>query len=287
MGLIIEKNKLVKCESLESSHVVIPYNVKTIGYSAFSEFVLPSNREKNLNRVRLKTISLHNGVSGIGEYAFSHCEELTEIDIPEKVLCLKRDTFFRCTSLKKVTLPKGLKRIEGSVFLSCFSLKEVVLPDNLIELGSSAFERTAIEEIVLPDRIIEIKDSTFFGCHSLKKISFPKFLTRILRCAFCDCKSIKEIVLPDRVMYIGPGAFSGCDSLERVVVPSGVNKIASTTFACCRKLTHAELCVELPDTVVEIANDAFIHSENVVIKAPCGSYAIQYAKENSIKYEII
>ena len=156
-----------------------------------------------------------------------------------------------------------------------------------MELGSSAFEGTAIEEIVLPDRITDIKERTFCHCQSLRKISFPKFLTRILRLAFSGCKSVKEIVLPDRVMYIGPGAFCGCDSLERVVVPRGVNKIASTTFACCRKLTHAEFCVELPDTVVEIANDAFIHSENVVIKAPYGSYAIQYAKENSIKYEII
>ena len=96
-----------------------------------------------------------------------------------------------------------------------------------------------------------------------------------------------EIETPDRVMYIGPGAFCGCDSLERVVVPRGVNKIASTTFACCRKLTHAEFCVELPDTILDIATDAFARSENVVIKAPYGSYAIQYAKENSIKYEII
>ena len=54
-------------------------------------------------------------------------------------------------------------------------------------------------------------------------------------------------------------------------------------FECCFGLKS----VIIPDSIAYISDSAFELCPNVVITAPKGSYAIEYAKNNFIGYEEI
>ena len=52
-------------------------------------------------------VFLEPGMTNIGSYAFSHCNGLTSITIPESVTSIGEDAFSYCSSLTSVTIPEG------------------------------------------------------------------------------------------------------------------------------------------------------------------------------------
>lgn len=60
-------------------------------------------------------------VTTIGREAFSDCEKLTSITIPDSVTAIGREAFERC-GLKSITIPDSVTTIEGYVFQYCGSL---------------------------------------------------------------------------------------------------------------------------------------------------------------------
>lgn len=86
---------------------------------------------------------------------------------------------------------------------------------------------------------------------------------------------IKSAVL---VHYCGPGG--------DVAIPKGVTEIGGNAFDGCTNLTN----VTIPESVNEIEeinqfDDDMEYSENLIIRAPAGSYAEQYAAEHGIPLE--
>ena len=86
---------------------------------------------------------------------------------------------------------------------------------------------------------------------------------------------IKSAVL---VHYCGPGG--------DVAIPKGVTEIEGNAFDGCTNLTN----VTIPESVNEIEeinqfDDDMEYSENLIIRAPAGSYAEQCAAEHGIPLE--
>lgn len=100
------------------------------------------------------------------------------------------------------------------------------------------------------------------------------FEQRMMLCA------ITKIYIPDNVTTISYCAFYDCKNLNSVYIPDSVTKIEEWAFACNQNLQS----ITIPDSVTEIANSAFNKCKNLVISAPSGSYAIEYAKFRNIKF---
>lgn len=95
-----------------------------------------------------------------------------------------------------------------------------------------------------------------------------------------------DVVIPKGVWEIGWAAFANCRSLTSVVIPEGVTEIGGNAFDGCTNLTN----VTIPESVNEIEeinqfDDDMEYSENLIIRAPAGSYAEQYAAEHGIPLE--
>ena len=93
--------------------------------------------------------------------------------------------------------------------------------------------------------------------------------------------SVYEI--PEGIRSIGEMAFQGSYGLTELTVPEGVTEIGYSAFSGCVNL-HV---VCLPASLKEIGNYAFEHSGGLLIKAPAGSRAEQYASENGYRFEAL
>ena len=65
-------------------------------------------------------------VTSIGDYAFSNCESLTSITIPDSVTTIGGYAFYYCTSLTSITIPDSVTSIGKEAFLVCSRLTSVV-----------------------------------------------------------------------------------------------------------------------------------------------------------------
>jgi len=83
--------------------------------------------------------------------------------------------------------------------------------------------------------------------------------------------------------HIGDHAFAGCQTIEDVSLPNTITEIWTKAFAGCSSLRR----VLIPTSVTQIAPDAFANCPRLTLEVVKGSYALQYAMENSINYLIV
>ena len=98
-------------EEKETTSVIIPYGVTSIGTLAFCD------------GMNLKSIIIPNSVTSIGDYAFSGCTSLTNITIPDSVTSIGWGAFSDCTSLTNITIPNSVTSVGEDAFFGSKNLK--------------------------------------------------------------------------------------------------------------------------------------------------------------------
>ena len=66
----------------------------------------------------VKNENVAYSVSGIGDYAFSECESLTSVSIPNTVTTIGYGAFIRCSGLVSATIPNSVIKIGNYAFES-------------------------------------------------------------------------------------------------------------------------------------------------------------------------
>jgi hypothetical protein len=105
-------------------------------------------------------------------------------------------------NVKKLVLGPYIKGLDISFFSHCKKL-------SFVDLSNSS--------------ITEIPDYAFIDCIKLKKIIFPKSITKIGK-DFCTHTSITEIILPSNIKVLKEN-FLDYSVLTKVVLPEGLEKI--------------------------------------------------------------
>jgi len=100
-------------ENESVKQVIIGDGVTTIGDWAFSYCRA------------LTSITIPNSVTTIGDYAFSYCRALTSVIISNSVTTIGERTFANCYSLTSVTIPSSVTRIEDGAFSDCGNVKQI------------------------------------------------------------------------------------------------------------------------------------------------------------------
>ena len=152
--------------------------------------------------------SMRKGVKVIGDWAFSDCEFLANINIPNSVTTIGEYAFSDCYSLTSINIPNSVTTIGNSAFERCKSLTYINIPNSVTTIGDSAFER----------------------CESFTIINIPNSVTTIGDRAFCGCKSLITINIPNSVTTIGYWGFETCTSLISITIPNSVVTIIGNPF---------------------------------------------------------
>ncbi len=84
-------------------------------------------------------VVIGNGVTSIGNCAFSGCSSLTSVTIPDGVTSIGDQAFYNCTSLSTVTIPENVTQIGIDAFRGCSGLTSVTIPDSVTRLGCVHF----------------------------------------------------------------------------------------------------------------------------------------------------
>lgn len=80
-----------------------------------------------------------NGITEIGDYAFSGCINIKSINFPYGVTRIGSSAFFCCHSLTSIDIPNGVKTIGSLSFANCERLSNIKIPNSVTYIGTNAF----------------------------------------------------------------------------------------------------------------------------------------------------
>ena len=167
-------------------------------------------------------LSISDGITGIGEYAFAELSNLTEASIPETVEQIHASAFQGCTALKSLTLPfigtsrtaTGADGVLGVLF------------GTVNEGGVTQYNR--------------LEGGSYYGYSytipaTLQKVTVTD-ATQIPFGAFHNCKFLNEIILNEGILTVSENAFRNCSGLTALAIPSTVTSIGKKALAECSAL---------------------------------------------------
>ena len=162
-------------------------------------------------------------------------EPLTSLTIPDGVTEIGDYAFTYCTNFSEIIIPYGVTRIGFGTFSNC-SITSITIPDSVTVIDAVAFSDSGLTSITIPDSVQKIEMGAFSGCINLTSVKLPSNLTDIEIDLFAKCWNLENIEIPQTVTRIGAGAFDDCFGLVSITIPKSVTMIGATAFGDCTGL---------------------------------------------------
>ena len=294
------------CNNLAS--VTIPNSVTTIENRAFSEceklkeFIISDENPNyssingvltSKDKTRLiaclnpgtKTYTIPDGITSIGEYAFSSCTDLTSITIPESVTTIENTAFSGCKTLEKFIISdknSNYSFIDAALVskdktrLIAFTnagLNTYTIPENITSIGAFAFyESTGLNSIIITNGVTSIEDGAFATSNidefivsgnnpnyaSIDGNLVSKDKTRLVAMQdpheyldFLEFSNTIDIIIPNSITSIGAYAFY-INNVHFVTIPNNVTSIGDYAFS-----RSGLTSITIPNSVTSIGKHTF------------------------------
>ena len=243
----------------------------------------------------IEAITIPDGVTVIGEFAFAQINNLARIQIPASVKEVGMGVLVGCAKLTDIEVAPGSAYLE--VKDGCLITK----PDGCLIVYPYA---NLEENLAIPQGVRGIGAGTFAYCEQLQTVTLPEGLTKIGTQAFGYCSSLTRVTLPDSVTELEENPFWACAKLSEFVVspdhpylevvdhvlyskpdhrlifypyalestsyeiPEGVCEIGGYAFAPDMRQWNRLEKVTIPESVEKIGEYAFNHSKVKAIMLP-------------------
>ena len=204
----------------------------------------------------LWSVTVPETVTEIGEKAFYNCKVLVDVTLPDSVGEIGANAFKNCKQISHLELPAALTRINEGTFENCEMLWKISIPAGVTAIGDGAFYKClSLKEFTLPKGLKEIGESAFELCQSMIHVTIPAGVETIANNAFKDCVDLRKLTLKEGLTAIGDGAFFKCDSIRELKLPSSLTGIGRYAFAYCEDIKK----LTIPAKVETICYAAFFH----------------------------
>ena len=219
---------------------------------------------------QIRSVSLPDGITSIGDMAFYGCNTLTSIWLPDSVLSIGEYAFAECTELLQVSFGDGLQEIKEGAFIRCEKLTAVNFPMSLSTIGSKAFYRcNSLQAITIPSTVTTIGAEAFAYCKELVRASVNASVEQLPNWTFYGCSSLTDVSLASTITTVGTYAFRHCENLNGIYTQSGSTDIA---YEIEQSISQNDDSVRnsfvgafgMPDTSVAIKEEGDVFTETKV-----------------------
>lgn len=227
---------------------------------------------KNNNQLSTaRKLVIDDSMTYIGKWAFSSCNMLTYIKIPEGITKFGRDAFNGCSGITSIVIPETLTTFGAYTFYNCTGLKEISIPKNVTNLGEGSFIGcTNLEKINIDSNntrytsdengVVFNKTKTILEYYppgrKNEEYIVPSTVSQLRWHAFQTNIYLKSVILNNGITTISSWAFQNCTNLESVIIPNTATLIDSQAFRSCSSLTS----IIIPKSIVNIEVYAFLNT---------------------------
>ena len=180
------------------------------GTGAMDNYSDPDGQPWGSFRGSVTSISVGEGVTSVGDYAFQNCGSATSVTLPSTLTSVGVYSFGYCANLETIALPQGLTNI-----------------------GEDAFRTSGLTSVTIPGGVTAIRAETFWECVSLTSVTISDSVTSIGFEAFCNCGFIREMYMSDSLTDLDVDAFYGVtfyDSDEVTVLTNDAASLKGAMF---------------------------------------------------------
>ena len=190
----------------------------------------------------------------VSAYSFS---KLTDATIKSSARTIGNNAFYSSEQMSGLTIENGVTSIGNHAFDGCSGLTSIDIPNSVTSIGDGAFSScSGLTSVTISNGITSISNNVFQSCNSLTSITIPNSVTSIGDMAFRYCSGLTSIVIPDTVTSVGYALFINCGNLTACTIGSGItNALSSDIFKNCNKLSHVEINVNLPNSLLQPATN--------------------------------
>ena len=178
----------------------------------------------------IKSVIIENGVTSIGNLAFSSCNSLIEVSLPSSIISLGVSAFSGCENLMSISIPANVADIQSIAFAGCKKLTSIEVDSNngnYSSINGVLFDKNITELVcypagkndasyTVPNTVKSFAYGSFYDCENLTSVIIPNGVTSIGGASFWNCKNLKSIVIPKSVTKIDLFSFNGCESLKDI-----------------------------------------------------------------------
>lgn len=253
--------------------------------------------------------TIPDGVTLIIYSAFSGCNEVTALTIPDSLLFEGYDVLMsdvHCNTqndLSVIDRPGILSftvsenhpqytTVDGVLFDR--DKEEILLfprartdaytiPDHVTCIGISAFSGCDVTEVNFHQEVKTIRKNAFHNCDALTEVVIPDGLTSIGASSFYGCAKLTTVTIGDGKTVIGDKAFASCDALTIVTVGDGVQKFSFSMVSNCENLKT----ITLGAGVTEIVQDEMYYGDVAGLFETCSSLTTICVDEENAYYTTV
>ena len=220
---------------------VVTYEANTIPESAFEY------------SQTLKSITLPNVITAIGDRAFYDCMNLNPFTLPTSLKSIGTNAFFQCWGfVGSLIIPQGVTTIQEGAFSNCRNLNGILtIPNTVTSIGKCAFFNNTLTGNLSLKSVTFLGDSAFSTSKGITSVELGSSLTRIPYFAFSDCSNLKSVTLSSSLDTIDAYAFDG-SSIDTISIPASVTYIGYCAFAGTKIRS-----ITIPSSVKKLEGQAF------------------------------
>ena len=97
--------------------------------------------------VYINNVTIGDGVTGIGDYAFTGCTNLSRAAIPKSVNAIGEGAF-ASAYVQEIVIPDGVETLEENVFSGCTNLNQLYIPSSVTTIKKGAFKDAPLSKEV-------------------------------------------------------------------------------------------------------------------------------------------
>ena len=196
---------------------------------------------------QILAVSLDDGITSVGAYAFYNYLNLTEVRLPDSVEVIDVSAFDYDWTLRSVTIPASLKYVGCRAFYNTllWEPEDLVFPEGCEYIGDEAFH-SALKSggiVSLPSTLKYLGNQSFTNAFlsdfivsadnevycSENHAIYTKDMKAMLMLA-PDAKDTAEFHVPEGVERISAECFNVIRGIETVYIPTSVTDIPEAAF---------------------------------------------------------